>query len=149
MIKTATGPSATEPSVAELSNRLQVSLARLARKLRREAPSPLGPSSLSTLATLTADGALRVGDLAAREGVRPPTMTKIVASLEEQGLIERLVDPADRRAGLVRLTPAGAEHVAGARSARASQLAAHLAELTPAQRRAIAAALPALEALTV
>ena len=140
--------TAVEPSVSELSHRLQVSLARLARKLRREAPSALGPSSLSTLATLS-DGALRVGDLAAREGVRPPTMTKIVASLEEQGLIERLVDPADRRAGLVRLTAAGAEHVAGARSARASHLAAHLAELTPAQRRTIAAALPALEALTL
>jgi DNA-binding MarR family transcriptional regulator len=141
--------AAVEPSVVELSNRLQVSLARLARMLRREAPSPLGQSSLSTLATLAADGPLRVGDLASREGVRPPTMTKIIANLEEHGLTERLVDPADRRAGLVRLTQAGAEYVAGTRSARASQLAAHLAQLTPAQRRAIAAALPALDALAL
>jgi DNA-binding MarR family transcriptional regulator len=140
--------SAVEPSVAELSNRLQVSLARLSRMLRREMPSPLGQSSLSTLATLAAEGPLRVGDLAAREGVRPPTMTKIVGNLEEHRLVERLADPVDRRAGLIQLTPAGAEYVAGTRSARASQLAAHLAELTPAQRRTIAAALPVLEALS-
>jgi DNA-binding MarR family transcriptional regulator len=140
--------SAVEPSVAELSNRLQVSLARMSRMLRRETPSPLGQSSLSTLATLAAEGPLRVGDLAAREGVRPPTMTKIVGNLEEHRLAERLADPVDRRAGLIRLTPAGEEYLAGTRSARASHLAAHLAELTPAQRRAIAAALPALEALT-
>jgi DNA-binding MarR family transcriptional regulator len=141
--------SAVEPSVAELSNRLQVSLARLSRMLRREMPSPLGQSSLSTLATLAAEGPLRVGDLAAREGVRPPTMTKIVGNLEEHRLVERLADPFDRRAGLIQLTTAGEEYVAGTCSARASQLAAHLAELTPAQRRAIAAALPALEALTL
>ena len=75
-------------------------------------------------------------------------MTKIVANLEDHRLIERLADPADRRAGLVQLTPAGADYIAGTRSARASQLADHLARLTPAQRRAIAAALPAFEALT-
>lgn len=140
--------AAVEADVAELSGQLQVTLARLARMLRRETPSTLGQSSLSTLATLVAEGPLRVGDLAAREGVRPPTMTKIVANLEEHGLVERLADPTDRRAGLVRLTPAGEEYVAGTKGARTRQLTVHLTQLTPAQRRTIAAALPALRALT-
>jgi DNA-binding MarR family transcriptional regulator len=133
--------------LAEMASRLQVCMARLGRLLRRESPAALGQSSLSTLATLVAEGPLRPGDLAAREGVRPPTMTRIVAALEEYGHVVRTADPADRRALLVEVTKSGAAQVAGAKSKRASQLADHLGRLTPAQRDAILAALPALEAL--
>jgi DNA-binding MarR family transcriptional regulator len=138
----------TAAELAETASRLHVCLARLVRLLRREAPATLGQSALSTLATLVAEGPLRPGDLAAREGVRPPTMTRIIAALEEYGHVARTVDPADRRAWLVQITKSGAAQVAGTRSVRASQLAEHLGRLTPEQRGAIVAALPALEALT-
>jgi DNA-binding MarR family transcriptional regulator len=152
MTRTGTTAPLSDPAsgadIVELTGRLHVALARLVRLLRREAPTALGASALSTLATLAAEGPLRPGDLAAREGVRPPTMTRIVAALEQDGHITRALDPADRRACLVQVSQAGAALVAGTRFARASQLARHLARLTPAQRDAIAAALPALQALS-
>jgi DNA-binding MarR family transcriptional regulator len=138
----------TDVDLGDLTGRLHIAVARLIRRLRREVPSALGQSAISTLATLTAEGPLRLGDLAVREGVRPPTMTRIVAALEEDGYVSRKADPADRRACLLQATGAGAALIAGAKSARADRLAAHLAELTPEQRAALAAALPALEALT-
>lgn len=137
----------TEPEATELTARLQRVLARLARLLRREAPSALGPGALSALSTLLAEGPMRPTDLAAREGVRPPTLTRMLTSLEEGGYVERANDPADRRASLIAVTPLGRQTVHDTRIARANHLARHLAELSPAQRRAIAAAIPALEAL--
>lgn len=138
----------TEAELTEVTVRLQVALARLVRLLRREAPTALGPGSLSTLATLAAEGPLRAGDLALREGVRPPTMTRIVGMLEDAGYVARTADPADGRAFLVQVTPTGAELVAGTKSARAVLLQTQLQALTPQQRAALAAALPALEALS-
>jgi DNA-binding MarR family transcriptional regulator len=136
-----------EPDTEELTARLQQALGRLARLLRREAPSSLGPGALAALSTLSACGPMRPTDLAAREGVRPPTLTRMLTSLEEAGYVERTNDPADRRASLIAVTPLGRQTLADTRTARAGHLARHLAELSPAQRRALADALPALEAL--
>lgn len=132
----------------ELSRRLQRVLGRLARILRREAPSALGPGSLSVIATLSVEGPLRPSDLAAREGVRPPTMTRMLTVLEDAGLVARTVDPADRRASLIELTPAGQQTLVATRSARAGQLARRLERLSPEQRRALTEVLPVLEELT-
>ncbi|HEY7225948.1 MAG TPA: MarR family transcriptional regulator [Micromonosporaceae bacterium] len=137
----------TEPDNAELTARLQRVLGRLSRVLRREAPSALGPGALAVLSTLAAEGPLRPTDLAGREGVRPPTMTRMLTALEEGGYVARTLDPVDRRASLIALTPVGAQTLLGTRSERAGQLARHLAQLSPAQRRALAQALPALEYL--
>jgi DNA-binding MarR family transcriptional regulator len=137
----------TRPDTAELTARLQRVLGRLARVLRREAPSALGPGALSALSTLSAEGPLRPGDLAAREGVRPPTMTRVLTILEEGGFVARTTDPADRRASLIEVTPLGAQTLLETRSARAGQLARHLEQLSPDQLRAVADALPALESL--
>jgi len=131
----------------DLSRRLQRVLGRLARNLRREVPSALGPGSLSVLATLSVDGPLRPSDLAAREGVRPPTMTRMLTVLEDAGLVARTADPADRRASLIEMTPAGQETLLATRTARASQLARRIERLDPAQHRALAEALPVLEEL--
>ncbi len=135
------------PDPADLTARLQRVLGRLARVLRREAPSALGPGSLSALSTLAAEGPLRPSDLAAREGVRPPTMTRMLTVLEEGGYVIRTVDPADRRASLLAITELGEQTVLGIRNARAGQLARHLAELSGDQLRLLAKALPVLEAL--
>lgn len=131
----------------EVAARLFLALARLIRKLRREDPSAFGPSTISALATLAADGPVRLGDLAAAEGVRAPTMSRIVDVLVAEGVAERVPDPGDGRATLVRATPAGVGAVAGARHARAGQLSKRLNRLPTADLAALVAALPALEAL--
>jgi len=137
----------TQAQTAELTARLQRVLGRLARVLRREAPSALGPGALSALSTLASEGPLRPGDLAAREGVRPPTMTRMLTALEEGGYVARTVDPADRRASLVEATPLGTQTLLGTRSARAGQLARHIEQLSADERRTLARALPVLETL--
>lgn len=134
------------PGAAEASARLYVVMARLIRRLRREDPGPFGPGALSALATLS-DGPIRLGDLAAAEGVRAPTMSRIVDLLVAEGVAERIADPDDGRATLVRATPAGARTVAGARHARADYLTSRLNRLSAKDLAALIAAMPALEAL--
>jgi DNA-binding MarR family transcriptional regulator len=127
--------------------RLSAVIGQLVRVLRREAPSEVGPGSLAALATLARSGPLRLGDLAAREGVAPPTLTRMVAALEDAGHVTRRPDVHDRRAVLVSVTDAGARLVADTISARALVLRARLAALPEPDVRALLAALPALEQL--
>ncbi len=94
---------------AELASRLRLGVTRLARKLRQQAEPGITPSLLSALSTIERAGPMTIGDLCAAEQVQPPTMTRLVASLVETGLVERNVDPADRRVAWVRVTPAGRE----------------------------------------
>jgi DNA-binding MarR family transcriptional regulator len=139
-----------EPSSAELdaaAARLYLAVGRLARALRRWGDDDLGPGTFSALATLARSGPMRLGDLAAREGVAPPTLTRIVAALEESGLVVRAPDPADRRAARVAATPRGADLAAGVRSTRSTALRDRLTALTPSDRQTLLAALPVLEAL--
>jgi DNA-binding MarR family transcriptional regulator len=131
----------------DLTERLQRVLGRLGRMLRREAPSVLGQGAMSALHTLKVDGPLRPSDLAAREGIRPPTLTRILTILEDGGYLVRTPDPADRRASLVAVTELGTHTLLTTRNARAGHLARHLAGLTDEQRRILAQALPVLEAL--
>ncbi|MFI7586492.1 MarR family winged helix-turn-helix transcriptional regulator [Spongisporangium articulatum] len=131
----------------EVLARLSVALGRLTRTLRRGDESGLGPGSISALATLVRSGPMRLGDLAAREGVAPPTLTRIVALLEECGYVERSPDPADRRASLVSATGAGEAVLSGVGGARRSKLAQRLAGLPAAERQRLLAAVRALELL--
>jgi len=130
------------------TTRLYVALGRLTRALRREAGgSPVSQGVLSALFTVVKDGPLRSGELSASEGVAPPTMTKVVAALEQQGFVERFPDPDDGRAALISATPAGRELVESSRAQRLQGLARRLEALDPGQLAALEAALPALEAL--
>jgi DNA-binding MarR family transcriptional regulator len=127
--------------------RLLVAVRRLFRSLRRVTPAGLGNGSLSALATLVKCGSMRHGDLAEREGVTPPTLSRIVAALVDSGLVSRSPDPEDGRAWLVCATAEGEAAVVGMRSARIQELTRRLDRLTAAQRQTLIAALPALEAL--
>ena len=131
----------------EAAGRLFLAIARLTRLMRRNAPVTLSSGSITALATVVNEGPIRVGDLAAWEGVRAPTMTRIVDGLVVDGYAERIPDPGDGRACLVRATPAGVEVLRGARTARSQVLAAGLDRLSGEQRAAVVAALPAIEAL--
>ena len=144
---------AGDPSVPEArgieddATRLYVALGRLARTLRRSGPAEIGPGSFSALATVVLCGPIRLGDLAAREGVAPPTLTRIVAALEQGGYLTRDTDPQDRRAVRVSATDQGTGLVLGLRSARSGWLRGRIAALPPAERERLEAALPVLESL--
>lgn len=134
---------------AASAGRLFVAIARLSRRVRRDVPVSLSQSMIAALATVQAEGPIRLGDLAAAEGVRAPTMTRIVDALVGEGLAERVPDACDGRACLVRATEAGESVLLGTRETRAAALAARIDRLPTPLRAALEAALPALEALSV
>jgi DNA-binding MarR family transcriptional regulator len=127
--------------------RLRVALARLARRLRRHEIAGLTPTQLAALATVGKEGPMRLGDLAAAEGIAPSTLTRLVTALEESGYVRRGADPSDARASTLAITPHGQDVLERIRSETTLVLAASLELLTPAQRSALAEALPVLEQL--
>ena len=126
---------------------LAVSIDQLARWLRRQAPQTMSLSALSVLARLDADGPLRVSDLTEREALTQPGMTVLVNRLSDAGYAERVPDPTDRRAALVRLTDGGRAVLTERRDARARILRDRLAQLSEHDRDLLMAALPAIERL--
>ena len=133
---------------AELSGGLRVAVLRLARRLRSErADNDLTLTQLATLGTLERHGPLTPGELAAHEGVRPPSMTRVLAGLEERALVVRTPHPTDRRQVLVALGDAARILLREDRRRRDAWLARRLAELGPEERAALRAAVPVLERL--
>jgi DNA-binding MarR family transcriptional regulator len=141
--------STDERSVCSESEaaRLSTALHRVARWIRRQQDIPLGQGAVSALATIAAEGPLRLGDLAARESVGPATLSRIIAVLEGEGYVERRHDPHDRRSWRVRTTAHGERLLADLRGRTASVVLERLDRLPPEQRASIVAALPALEAM--
>jgi DNA-binding MarR family transcriptional regulator len=132
----------------DLAAAFHVVLARIVRGLRQEtAGSRVGPGALSVLVTLERGGPQRVGLLADVEGVAAPSMTRIINALEAEGLVRRETDPDDGRAQVVAMTPEGLALLTSGRELRLAALTRRLAELPPAERERIEAALPALELL--
>jgi DNA-binding MarR family transcriptional regulator len=145
---TPSGPTGIAPE--ELAARLRLANARLARRVRQEALSggdDLTASRLAALATIESLGPITLGELAAVEQVQPPSMTRIVARLEENGLALREVDAQDRRIVRVRITDAGRQTLARSRTRKTAFLARRVARLSLAERDALARALPLLETL--
>ena len=132
---------------ADAASRLRVAVARLNRHLRRTAPGELTLSQWSALVTVETQGPVRIGDLAEREGVSAATATRMVAALEELGLVTRESDVADRRSWRVSLTPAGRAKLEWARRRRTERLAQRLSTLSPDDVRRLMDALPVLELL--
>jgi DNA-binding MarR family transcriptional regulator len=129
--------------------RLYVAVGRLSRSLRRigSGSAELGHGAVSALTTLVKTGPMRLGDLAAKEGVAPPTLSRIVAGLVETGYVAREPDPNDGRAFLVNPTEAGRTIVSGLYSTRLQELQRRIERLAPEQWAALSSALGALEAL--
>jgi DNA-binding MarR family transcriptional regulator len=117
-------------SDARLASDLSLAVMRLARQLRfRNPSSPVSLSQLSALATLTNEGPMTPGALAIRERVRPPSMTRVIASLADEGFVDRAPHPVDGRQVLVSVSESGAELVKAARRARQEWLAERLVKL--------------------
>jgi DNA-binding MarR family transcriptional regulator len=121
------------PATAELAARLRVSTTRLARRLRQEADVHLTPSLHSALTVVHLRGPLTLGELAEVERVAPPTVTKLVAKLEERDLLVRVPDESDRRVCRVRTTATGEELLAASRERRTAWLAERLVGLDEAE----------------
>jgi len=136
----------TDAGVIDVT-RLRVALARLSRRMRRHELAGLTPTQLAALSTVERAGPLRLGDLAAAEGIAPSTLTRIVAVLEELGYVRRDADPRDARASTLAITPRGHETLERLREEGTVMLTESLKLLTAEQRAALAAALPALESL--
>lgn len=142
-------PSPAPPSdVAEVAARLRLSVTRLSRRLRREAPAGHSPSQVSALVTINAHGPLTLGALADHERVAPPSITKVVAKLEADGLVERAADANDGRVMLVSTTKAGRDFVAESRRRKTSWLTERVRELPPEEQARLAEALDVLDHLT-
>ena len=133
------------PAVIEIADRLHSAAIRLLRRLRTEdARTGLSAPRLSALSVVVFRGPLTLSELAAAEQVRPPTITRLVQHLERDGLVTRIPDPADRRVTRVRATAAGRRLLAAGRERRVLRLAADVARLGAADRRALARAVDVL-----
>lgn len=141
-------PHAADADTADLAARVRLAVGRLSRRLARGDGHGFSQGQLSAVVTVEAHGPLTLGELASREGVAPPTVTRLVQGLTEAGLLTRQSDPADRRASLVTVSRQGRELLARLRGERTAQLACRLAALSPEERALLAAALPVLERLS-
>src|SRR6201997_727574 len=104
----AAGVSTMDTEAGEIDvTRLRVALARLSRRMRRHQLAGLTPTQLAALSTVERAGPLRLGDLAAAEGIAPSTLTRMVAFLEDLGYVRRDADPRDARASTLAITPNG------------------------------------------
>jgi DNA-binding MarR family transcriptional regulator len=140
-------------SDAGLASALRISVSRLARRLRAERMAKglepgLSDTQLAALAALESHGAMTPGELADHEKVQPPSMTRVIAALEERGLVTREPHATDRRQVVLTATDQGKTVVQQSRRLREAWLAKRLRELTPQERALLRQAAPLLEKLS-
>jgi len=140
-------PSSTiSSSDAALASSLRISVMRLARRLRLErSGDDRTLNQLAVLGTLDRHGPQTVGQLAAIEKVKPPSMTRTVACLEEAGLVSRRPHDRDGRQVVIGLTRAARDVLADDRRRREAWLARHLSDLSPAELDLLQRVAPLLE----
>lgn len=133
---------------ARLASDLSLAVVRLARQLRFRRPdSPVSLSQLSALASLAKEGPMTPGALAARERVRPPSMTRVIASLADLGFVNRAAHPDDGRQVLVSASQSGLELIEAERRASREWLQQRLAELTADERETLLQAADLMSAI--
>lgn len=134
--------------IAPLANELRLAIHRLTRRMRQQhSASDLTLTQVSALAIIWREGPLTAGELAAKEQVRPPSITRVVDSLESQGMVQRKESPTDGRQVLVEITPAGAGRMEEYVKAREAWLAQQLATLTAKERELLSKAVVVLNEL--
>lgn len=147
MVPTAEKLSRTD---AGLASALRVSVARLSRRLRTERDpdsDQLSPGQFAVLGLLDRLGETAVGELAAHERVQPPSMTRTVNCLEDDGYVTRRPHDSDRRQVVVGLSDKGRAAVESERRRRDHWLAVRLRELSVEERRLLRQAVPVLDKL--
>src|SRR3954453_16453796 len=140
--------ASTRPDTA-LAGSLRDAIGRLGRRMRAEqAGTDLSLGQWAALRTLDSHGPMTPSELGAHEKVQPPSVTKILALLEEHGYVSLTPDPTDRRQVVLAPTPAGRTLLADHRRRKDRWVSQRLQTLDPAERAALAAALPVLEKLS-
>jgi DNA-binding MarR family transcriptional regulator len=135
-------------TIPDLAALLRPSLLRLTRLIRNQrVDMTVTLTQLSAMATLANAGPMSAGELASRERVQPPSMTKVLANLEERGLVRRAVHPSDKRQAIIEITDAGLELLESERRTRDAWLSRRLAELTPEERALLRNVVPILDKL--
>jgi len=141
-------PALTVRTDPGLASELRLGVMRLARRLRLErSDDAMSLNQLAVMGTLERHGRLTVGQLAAHEKVRPPSMTRTVACLQESGHVRRAPHETDGRQVVVELTEVGRARVLADRRRRDAWMAQRLKELTKAEREVLRAAAPILDRL--
>jgi DNA-binding MarR family transcriptional regulator len=139
---------ATRSTIAELAAILRPSLLRLTRLIRNQrVDMSVTLTQVSAMATLAKRGPMSAGELAACEKVQPPSMTKVLANLEERGLVRRDVHPTDKRQAIMSVTDEGVELLHSETRSRDAWLSKRLAELTSEERALLRSAVPVLDKL--
>ncbi|NIR46434.1 MAG: MarR family transcriptional regulator [Gemmatimonadetes bacterium] len=140
---------ARSTSLTRTADRLHSAAIHLLRRLRVEDQATgLSAPRLSALSVVVFAGPITIGDLAAAEGVRPPTVSRLVKGLEEDGLVARRRDPDDRRVQWIRATIRGRRALEKGQDRRVARLAAELARLPREEQRLLADASRVLQRLT-
>jgi DNA-binding MarR family transcriptional regulator len=137
----------TSPTRPDLAGHLRHTIVRVARRLRQEAGGDLSPSLTAALSTVERHGLLTLSELASRERIQRPTATRVLARLEEQGLISRTADVWDRRSSLVAVTDAGRDLLAELRTRKTAFLAARIEGLSAGDRATLERAAEILEGM--
>ncbi len=136
------------PPVTGVAGRLHSAAIHLLRHLRKQdIHSGIGPARLSALSVLVFGGPQALGALAVIEQVRPPTMSRVVAGLQGDGLARRTRDPGDARIARIHATPKGRRVLERGRRRRIRDLTIRLRKLTPAQRATLSRAAHLMESL--
>jgi DNA-binding MarR family transcriptional regulator len=138
---------ATEEIKEELAPRLRWAITRMARRLRQEAGTDLGPSQVAALATIERHGPLSPSELADRERIKRPTATRIIRHLEAAGLVERIKDPEDGRGSILSATAEARELLKRLRARKTAYLARRLSTLDAEDRRTLERAAELLEGM--
>jgi DNA-binding MarR family transcriptional regulator len=134
MTDRSTGVLRESNAVDGLPARLRIAVTRLNRRLRQESVTGVSPSEESALSTIRRLGKPTLGELAQAEQVQPPTMTRVVASLEAAGLVVRRVDAEDRRVARVELTAQGRAAIERIGNLKNAYLARQIATLSEAEQ---------------
>jgi DNA-binding MarR family transcriptional regulator len=143
----STSSSSGSGSSTELASQLRFAVMRLSRRLRQHAPEDITPSQLSALSVIVRDGRLTLSQLAEAERVQPPTITRVVDSLEHKGLAVRIQSADDRRFAFVEPTAEGRALVDTIRKRRDAYLARRLRTFSPEDRALLERAAGLLERL--
>jgi DNA-binding MarR family transcriptional regulator len=147
MRTTSSAPNTPSEIREELAPRLRWTITRLARRLRQEAGTDLGPSQVAALATIERHGPLSPSEVANVERIKRPTATRIVRHLEEAGFVERVKDPEDGRGSILSITAAGRSHLKRLRARKTAYLATRLDDLPAEDRRTLERAAELLEGM--